>query len=74
MTSDRPYQAAVASEQAILELRRCAGTRFAPDVIDVLCEEIAAGRLGDGVDDLDLEFPTLAVPDAEAPADGQTAR
>ena len=74
MTSDRPYQAAVASEQAILELRRCAGTRFAPDVIDVLCEEIAAGRVGDGVDDLDLEFPTLAVPDAEAPADGQTAR
>ncbi len=66
MTSDRPYQTAVTSEQAIVELRRCAGTKFSPEIIGVLCEEIAAGRVGDGVDDLDLELPAVDVPHARS--------
>jgi HD-GYP domain-containing protein (c-di-GMP phosphodiesterase class II) len=37
MTSDRPYQAAVEHEQAVEELRRCAGTQFDPEVVDAFC-------------------------------------
>ncbi len=32
MTSDRPYREALAAEQAIEEVDRCAGTQFDPDV------------------------------------------
>jgi putative nucleotidyltransferase with HDIG domain len=33
MTSDRPYRRALSREQAISELRNCAGTQFDPEVI-----------------------------------------
>jgi HD-GYP domain-containing protein (c-di-GMP phosphodiesterase class II) len=33
MTSDRPYRRAMAQDQAIAELRRCAGTQFDPAVV-----------------------------------------
>jgi two-component system cell cycle response regulator len=33
MTSDRPYRVALSHEDAMAELRRCAGTQFAPDVV-----------------------------------------
>ena len=36
MIEDRPYRAAMASEDAIAELRRCAGTQFDPDVVEAL--------------------------------------
>ncbi|HEV2713409.1 MAG TPA: HD domain-containing phosphohydrolase [Gaiellaceae bacterium] len=36
MTEDRPYRRAMASEDAIAELRRCAGTQFDPDVVEAL--------------------------------------
>jgi HD-GYP domain-containing protein (c-di-GMP phosphodiesterase class II) len=36
MTEDRPYRQALASEDAIAELRRCAGTQFDPDVVEAL--------------------------------------
>jgi two-component system, cell cycle response regulator len=36
MTEDRPYRQAMASEDAIAELRRCAGTQFDPDVVEAL--------------------------------------
>jgi two-component system, cell cycle response regulator len=36
MTVDRPYRRAMASEDAIAELRRCAGTQFDPDVVEAL--------------------------------------
>jgi HD-GYP domain-containing protein (c-di-GMP phosphodiesterase class II) len=29
-------------EQAVAELRRCAGTQFDPRVVEVLCEELAS--------------------------------
>jgi diguanylate cyclase (GGDEF)-like protein len=39
MTSDRPYSQAVSLEEALTELRRCAGTQFDPDVVRIFCEE-----------------------------------
>ncbi|HEV3480403.1 MAG TPA: diguanylate cyclase [Gaiellaceae bacterium] len=36
MTEDRPYRPALATEDAIAELRRCAGTQFDPVVVEAL--------------------------------------
>ena len=38
MTSKRPYRLSVTTEQALDELRRCAGTQFDPEVVRVFCE------------------------------------
>ena len=43
MTSDRPYRAALPREDAIEELRRCAGTQFDPAVVDALLAVLRAG-------------------------------
>jgi two-component system, cell cycle response regulator len=45
MTSDSVYQAAVAPDAALGELRRCAGTHFDPRVVEVFCAEMEGGRL-----------------------------
>jgi two-component system cell cycle response regulator len=37
MTSDRPYQHARGHDDALGELRRCAGTQFDPDVVAAFC-------------------------------------
>ena len=42
MTTDRPYQPAVPLDDALDELRRCAGTQFDPTVVEVFCEEAEA--------------------------------
>jgi two-component system cell cycle response regulator len=42
MTSGRPYRAARSQDDAIAELRRCAGQQFDAQVVDLLCEELAA--------------------------------
>jgi HD-GYP domain-containing protein (c-di-GMP phosphodiesterase class II) len=36
MISDRPYRPARRPDQALAELRRCAGTQFDPQVVDAL--------------------------------------
>ena len=48
MTSDRPYEGAVASEAAVAEIRRCAGTQFDPDVAAALANLLAI-ELEEGV-------------------------
>ncbi|MDQ3933938.1 MAG: diguanylate cyclase [Actinomycetota bacterium] len=45
MTDERPYQPAMAPQEAVAELRRCKGTRFDPDVVDAICAEVEAGRI-----------------------------
>ena len=36
MTSELPYRSARSPEQAVEELRRCAGTQFDADVVETL--------------------------------------
>ena len=50
MTSDRPYREAVPIPQALLELRRCAGLQFDPDVVRTFCA-IVDPNAGDHLDD-----------------------
>ncbi len=40
MTSDRPYRAALALEEACAELERCAGTQFDPQVVRLFVEAV----------------------------------
>jgi two-component system cell cycle response regulator len=49
MTMSRPYRDAMGIEDALAEIRACAGTQFDPTVVDAFCEEIASlpHRYGD---------------------------
>lgn len=44
MTTDRPYRQAMAEENAIAELWRCAGSQFDPAVVECFCELLTSGR------------------------------
>jgi HD-GYP domain-containing protein (c-di-GMP phosphodiesterase class II) len=46
MTSDRPYRPALAAEEAVDELERCAGTQFDPAVVRAFVEAWEAGETG----------------------------
>jgi HD-GYP domain-containing protein (c-di-GMP phosphodiesterase class II) len=41
LTSNRPYREASDTEEALAELRRCAGTQFDPRVVEALAEDLA---------------------------------
>ena len=43
MTSDRPYRKALPREAALLELRRCTGTQFDPQVVEAFLKIEAPG-------------------------------
>lgn len=74
MTSDRPYEGALAAEVSVVEIRRCAGTQFDPDAAAALASLLAIGLEDDLAIDLtdDETAPALlsADPFAAAPADG----
>jgi HD-GYP domain-containing protein (c-di-GMP phosphodiesterase class II) len=40
ITTDRPYHAGRSAEEALAELRRCAGTHFDPDVVEALARVV----------------------------------
>ena len=42
MTTHRPYRDARSVEEALEELRACAGTQFDPAVVDAFCDHIAS--------------------------------
>jgi HD-GYP domain-containing protein (c-di-GMP phosphodiesterase class II) len=46
MTTDRSYQQARSEDEALAELRACAGTQFDPDLVDVFCTVFEATRQG----------------------------
>jgi diguanylate cyclase (GGDEF)-like protein len=43
MTTDRPYRSEISVDEALEELRRCAGTQFDPGVVAAFCEIAADG-------------------------------
>lgn len=45
MTSDRPYRKAMTHEEAVAELRRCAGTQFDPDLVEKFTSVLEAASL-----------------------------
>jgi putative nucleotidyltransferase with HDIG domain len=45
MTSDRPYRAGMAVEEAIAELRLCSGTQFDPAVVTAMIDLVLSGGL-----------------------------
>ena len=49
MTSERDYSTAVTPEEAVAELRRCAGTQFSPGIVDAFCRVHAALEAADRV-------------------------
>ena len=42
MTSERPYERTMTSEEALEELRRSAGTQFDPQLVEVFIEQVAS--------------------------------
>jgi two-component system, cell cycle response regulator len=44
MTAERPYATAKSSHAALEELRRCAGTQFDPQVVEMLCATLGEHR------------------------------
>ena len=40
MTHERPYRAARAGEEALAELRRCAGSQFDPEIVAAFCRHV----------------------------------
>jgi diguanylate cyclase (GGDEF)-like protein len=70
MTTDRPYQPAVPLDEALAELRRCAGTQFDPNVVEIFSQEaeavhreLTARRLDEGELDLGLDAWVPRLPD-----------
>jgi HD-GYP domain-containing protein (c-di-GMP phosphodiesterase class II) len=47
MIGPRPYRLGMSEEGALNELRRCAGTQFDPDVVEVFCALRADLRVDD---------------------------
>ena len=45
MTSHRPYRPALTMEEALAELRRCAGTQFDPVVVTAFLAELGASSV-----------------------------
>ncbi len=44
MTSDRPYRKALTQEEAIKELRRCSGTQFDPNLVEVFITQLEQNK------------------------------
>jgi len=45
ITDDRPYRKARTHAEALAELRRCAGSQFDPQVVDIFCEVVNRGKV-----------------------------
>jgi two-component system, cell cycle response regulator len=45
MISDRSYESGISPRAAVAELRRCAGSQFDPEVVEVFCAALADGAI-----------------------------
>ena len=61
MTSDRPYEGALAAEISVAEIRRCAGTQFDPDAAAALATLLALGFEHDAAIDLTGRQPVPSI-------------
>jgi two-component system cell cycle response regulator len=50
MTSQRPYGRELSTDEAVSELRRCAGEQFDPGVVETLCQSLIAPNDGNEED------------------------
>lgn len=46
MTSDRSYKKGMSQEDAVIELKRCSGTQFDPNIVDVFVNLVLPGTAG----------------------------
>jgi putative nucleotidyltransferase with HDIG domain len=53
MTSNRPYGRVLSIEEAVVELRRCAGSDFDPNVVDALMRARGVGNFDDTKDSIE---------------------
>jgi diguanylate cyclase (GGDEF)-like protein len=49
MIDERPYKSAMSVEEALDELRRCAGTQFDPELVDVFCRLVGERLTSDSL-------------------------
>ena len=54
MTSKRVYKESRSVEESILELRKCSGSQFDPDIVDLFVEMLLSGDLNEEIDQLTL--------------------
>jgi diguanylate cyclase (GGDEF)-like protein len=66
MTTDRPYKNAAPIEEALAELRRCAGEQFDPAVVASFCRHMQAVLAGPSSPDYP---PPVQEPDLQVPAE-----
>ncbi|MCK4248959.1 MAG: hypothetical protein KAX15_04190 [Candidatus Omnitrophica bacterium] len=45
MTSDRPYRKSLSMQEAKEELKKCSGTQFDPEVVDVFITILEGGNI-----------------------------
>jgi len=47
MTSERPYRKPIPQEEAVAELKKCAGTQFNPELVEMFVQTLANRNLAD---------------------------
>ena len=57
MTGDRPYRERLALDEALTELRRCAGSQFDPTVVELFCDELERGAGAPSAGDTQVSTP-----------------